>query len=335
MKRNNLSKYCAFYENTSTEVVDAVIENCKNYGSDGILGHRTSLPFTSSTGKWWKKLKGSDHGRSIQKMAVKHLEDRQEHQDAVHSSIPKYWDRLTEGTQAISKFKQEQLESLDEEMMEILKTDLADQSTLLHLYSLAPLEAKIENSTWDERWITLESLTKRNIEESLKNLLRKPIDFEVMIDVDSDSEEEEIAPPTIPKTNEVVIWNMVNLAREDVTAAMVKEKIVMFTTAALKATNSVTRIFDLAQEVGVVLICRGEEEEKRALSFKKRIESNEMTLDTLSVAMDGEGSDDDDVPLVQVVKRKKALADLSKKRKERSLQGEGPRKKAKKVAKRN
>lgn len=262
-------------------------------------------------------------------MAMKLLEERQEHENGIHARIPKYWERLASGSQALMKFKEEQAENLDEDMIEILKTDLAESNTILYYFALAPLESKIENSPWDKRWNAMDSLTKTSIEESMKKLLRKPIDFEIEINEEFSSDEE-IAPAQIPKRREVVMWDMLSLAREDVIAAMVKENIAIFSVSALRTAGALAIIKNLREELGVVLVYKGAEEEEEVLAFKDRVNDNtDAGAETSSQSTTISDSDDDNVPLADIVRRRKAaIADKPKKRKSASTHTE-PRKKTK------
>lgn len=262
-------------------------------------------------------------------MAMKLLEERQEHENGIHARIPKYWERLASGSQALMKFKEEQAENLDEDMIEILKTDLAESNTILYYFALAPLESKIENSPWDKRWNAMDSLTKTSIEESMKKLLRKPIDFEIEINEEFSSDEE-IAPAQIPKRREVVMWDMLSLAREDVIAAMVKENIAIFSVSALRTAGALAIIKNLREELGVVLVYKGAEEEEEVLAFKDRVNDNtDAGAETSSQSTTICDSDDDNVPLADIVRRRKAaIADKPRKRKSSSTHTE-PRKKTK------
>lgn len=238
-------------------------------------------------------------------MAMKHLEERQEHEDGIHAKIPKYWERLVSGSQAILKFREEQAENLDDDMMEVLKTDLVASNTLLYFYALAPLESKIKNSTWEDSWNAMECLSKKNIEDSLKRMLRKPIEFEMAVNEESSSDEE-IAPPEIPKCQEVVTWNMLGLAREDVIAAMVNERIAIFSASALQTAGALAIIQNMRKELGVVLIHKGEEEKKKVSAFRERLlDIVDTGAETSSQSTNLTDSDDDNIPLGQIAMRRK------------------------------
>lgn len=301
MKRSHLSKYCTFYENSTKDVIDTVIENCRKFGSDGILGHRTSLPVTSKSAQWWKRLKSTKQGREVQKMATTVLEKRQEHEDVVHSSIPKFWERLCSGFDAIAKFVEEQSSNLDDDMKNILRTDL-EKETILYYFALAPIENKIPKSTWDDRWISIEKLTKKAIEESLKRMLRKPIDFDVSIPSESVSKETDHALLQIPGEREVVIWNLSTLYDKDVISAMVKEGMTLVTSTVLGDEFDINKIQSLRQISGVVLLCENEEQESHAKELKRQVDAVESAE---KEPVDISGSDDDDVPLVEILKKRK------------------------------
>ena len=333
LRRDHLTKYCTFHDNTTEEVIDLIINNCKEHGSDGVLGHRTSLPLTSATGKWWKKLKGTKEGQATQKNAIFHLVDRQQHEKSIHSSIPRYWDRLSAGSDAIEKFRGEHFEKLDSDMKELLRTDLKEKESLLYYFALAPVESKIEKSTWDDRWISLEALTKKSIEESLRKMLRKPMDLEVEVENDSTSDDG-ISPPEIPKQNEFVIWNLSSLAREDVIASIATDKIAIFNAMTLEVPQARSDLKSICNNYGVVLACNGAEQERVVKRFKSELEMDRsekqstITVPAVNIS-ESDDEDDDDVPLVEAIRRKRSQRGGKNKRKAQLVNEEEPRKKSK------